>query len=124
MREIHRVLKPGGQLLVTAPFCWDEHEIPYDFARYTSYGLRHLLEKNGFEIQAQHKCGHYLETLFQMIGLYFYHFFSGRRVVVQIPLVVIFVFPWTLLGLVSRILPSRRTFYLSNVVLAKKRVES
>jgi SAM-dependent methyltransferase len=120
LAEIRRVLKPGGQFLVTVPFCWDEHEVPYDFARYTSYGLRHLLEKNGFEVSVQYKCGHYLETLFQMAGLYFYHYFSGQRVIVQIPLAVIFVFPWTLMGLISRALPSRSSFYMSNVVLAKK----
>ena len=48
--EIHRALKPNGLLLATCPFMWPEHEIPYDYARYTSFGLKHLLEKNGFEI--------------------------------------------------------------------------
>jgi SAM-dependent methyltransferase len=35
--ELQRVLKPGGYLLVTVPFVWEEHERPYDFARYTSF---------------------------------------------------------------------------------------
>src|SRR5437764_602685 len=48
--EIRRVLRPGGKLLLTVPFVWDEHEQPYDFARYSSFGLRHLLEAGSFEL--------------------------------------------------------------------------
>ena len=46
LREIVRALKPGGRLLLTVPFVWDEHEQPYDYARYSSFGLRDLLEKS------------------------------------------------------------------------------
>jgi SAM-dependent methyltransferase len=48
--EIRRVLKPNGQLLITIPFAWDEHEAPFDYARYTSFGIKNILEKNLFEI--------------------------------------------------------------------------
>lgn len=48
--EACRVLKPGGYMLVTTPFMWGEHEEPYDFFRYTRYGLRYLAEKAGFEV--------------------------------------------------------------------------
>lgn len=42
--EIERVLKPGGKLILTVPFLWQQHEKPYDFTRFTSFGLRRLLE--------------------------------------------------------------------------------
>ena len=29
LKEINRVCKPNGHLLITVPFVWDEHEIPY-----------------------------------------------------------------------------------------------
>lgn len=50
LSELHRVLRPGGRLMVTAPFVWDEHEQPYDYARYSSFGLRYLASKCGFEV--------------------------------------------------------------------------
>jgi SAM-dependent methyltransferase len=53
--ETRRVLKPGGRLLITVPFAWEEHEAPYDFARYTSYGMKHMLEKAGFDILEMRK---------------------------------------------------------------------
>lgn len=46
--ELHRVLAPGGRLLITVPFVGELHEEPYDFQRFTSHGLRALLEDAGF----------------------------------------------------------------------------
>lgn len=50
LAELHRVLKPGGQILCTCPLFFHEHQRPYDFFRYTQYGLRHLFEQAGFEV--------------------------------------------------------------------------
>jgi SAM-dependent methyltransferase len=52
LKEIHRVLKPNGQLWLTAPLFFPEHEIPYDFYRYTRFGLSHLLQGAGFKIES------------------------------------------------------------------------
>lgn len=41
--EIARVLRPGGRVLLSAPQAWRLHEQPYDYYRYTRYGLESLL---------------------------------------------------------------------------------
>jgi SAM-dependent methyltransferase len=43
LQEFHRVLRPGGVLVATVPFAWEEHETPCDFFRYTRYGVEQLL---------------------------------------------------------------------------------
>lgn len=48
LAELHRILKPGGKLLYTGPLFYEEHEQPYDFYRYTQFGLRHLLNATGY----------------------------------------------------------------------------
>lgn len=49
VREFHRVLKPGGVLYLTAPMAQSEHQAPYDYFRYTSFGLRSICSDAGFE---------------------------------------------------------------------------
>jgi SAM-dependent methyltransferase len=48
--EMARVLRPGGYLILTAPQTWRLHEKPYDFYRYTRFGLQHLLERSGLHV--------------------------------------------------------------------------
>lgn len=42
IQEMRRVLKDDGLILITVPSMWGEHETPYDFRRYTSYGIKKL----------------------------------------------------------------------------------
>lgn len=49
VREMHRFLRPGGVLYITVPMAQAEHQIPYDFFRYTSYGLRSICAHAGFD---------------------------------------------------------------------------
>lgn len=44
LREITRILKPGGVLLLGLPFRQGLHLEPHDFWRFTEYGLRYLLQ--------------------------------------------------------------------------------
>ena len=48
--EIHRVLRPGGCALITVPYLYPTHEAPYDFRRFTHFGLGGILERHGLEV--------------------------------------------------------------------------
>lgn len=50
LHEMYRLLKPGATLWLSAPLFYEEHEIPFDFFRYTQFGFRYLLEQTGFTI--------------------------------------------------------------------------
>lgn len=48
LMEAFRILKPNGRMFLSVPFQWHVHEAPYDFFRFTRYGLEHLFNKAGF----------------------------------------------------------------------------
>jgi SAM-dependent methyltransferase len=49
LAESWRILKPGAALYIEVPFQWHVHEAPFDYCRYTRYGLERLLKDAGFE---------------------------------------------------------------------------
>ncbi len=48
IKEIHRVLKPEGNLFIASPFIFNEAKEPSDYRRLTSQGLEELLKQGGF----------------------------------------------------------------------------
>lgn len=63
IKEFYRVLKPGGHLILTAPQGWYEHQIPHDYFRFTSYGLKRLFNEAGFKIEIVEPMGGYFKYL-------------------------------------------------------------
>lgn len=51
LHEFYRVLKPGGTVHLVVPHMWEEHQQPYDYFRFTSSGIRYLLEGSGFRLK-------------------------------------------------------------------------
>lgn len=121
LQEINRILKQNSYLLLTVPFVWDEHEQPYDFARYSSFGLKHMLEKNGFEIIKQTKSVNSAAVIIQLINTYIYKLIVKNNMRLERILVRLLTAPFNILGVIlERILPKNDDLYLDNIVLARK----
>jgi SAM-dependent methyltransferase len=121
LTEIHRVLKKDGKMLLTVPFAWDEHEVPNDFGRYTTFGIQHLLEKNHFEIIHIEKSGHFFEVLMQLFIHYLRHILFIRNKYINLLINMVLISPFTIIGFMLTLLaPRRNSLYFNNIVLAKK----
>lgn len=52
-----RLLAPGGKLIITCPFFYPLHEVPYDFYRPTAYAIAHWARRSGLELTEQQNLG-------------------------------------------------------------------
>lgn len=121
LAEINRVLRSGGKLLLTAPFVWDEHEQPYDYARYSSFGIKALLEKNGFKIISQKKLAADATILFQLSNAYLYKLSQRWPWLLKLLFAVTVMATVNIVGVVAgKLLPANPDFFLDHVVLAEK----
>lgn len=120
--ELHRVLKPWGHLLSTTPFFIHEHEQPYDFARYSSFWLKHLYTIHDFTVIHADQYGNYGEVILQLIIRYWWKVLTTRNTILTVLIRIVFGIPiiliWNLLSFLT--LPVKQWWYLNNVFLVKK----
>ena len=76
LKEVSRILKSGGILLITWPFLHPLHEIPHDYTRLTEFGMQHLAEQAGLRIEALERRG----DVFCVGGTIVEHFASSLLV--------------------------------------------
>jgi len=125
--EISRVMKKQGKILITCPFVWQEHEIPVDYARYTQFALKYLLEKKGFKILMQDKTGDFTMAIYQMRMVYINeHFIPAIPLLGKSkffrnnipPIINPVLNSW--FSFWHWVLPKRDVLYLNNIILAEK----
>ena len=119
--EISRVLKPNGQLLVTVPFFWMEHEMPHDYRRFTKGGIEEVLKIAGFEMIESCSVAHFTTSIFQMWSMYIYSFYQNQNKYLRMLLTAIFISPVNIVGsILAFILPKQKGLYLGSVILCRK----
>jgi SAM-dependent methyltransferase len=121
LTELNRVTVLGGKLLITIPFAWPEHEEPYDFARYTIFGISHILQESGFKINAQRKNGHYSEVILQQFLLFLLLHCNPKNKILKVLSRVLLFAPVYVIGkILSFLLPRDERYYHNLVIMAEK----
>lgn len=117
MAEMARVLKKGGHLILTAPQVWGLHDIPYDYYRYTPYGLRYLAEKAGLKvINIRKTCGVWAMAGQRVSSNIYYKLGRRKGALVTVPL-CLFI---QMFSLAMDELSGHDGDTLDNILIAKK----
>ena len=70
LKELSRLLKKDGNLLITVPFLWTLHDVPNDEFRYTPFALKRMLEENNFEVINLESFNNWHGSMASMLALY------------------------------------------------------
>lgn len=70
LAECRRLLRTGGHLILTVPMQWRMHEVPFDFWRFTKYGVLSALEEQGLKVVHLSPCGGAWALLGQLLNNY------------------------------------------------------
>jgi SAM-dependent methyltransferase len=75
--ECYRILKPGGIAIYTVPFFWHLHSEPWDYFRFSKYGLEHIFRRVGFEVVEIRALAGFWTTAATMFAYYLERFDVG-----------------------------------------------
>lgn len=89
LREIARVLKPGAHAWFSMPFLYPVHDAPFDFQRYTEFGVRQNVAKAGLQLVAVRSSLHSIRSA----GLLACLAIAGGLGAFSTPLAAVFLLP-------------------------------
>jgi SAM-dependent methyltransferase len=124
LKEVRRVLTDEGELIVGVPLFFYQHGEPFDYHRWTSFGLKYLLDKDGFEVIEIHPVGSVLTLLTSIIsalviGLSSFPVVKYIGYIINL-LFIIFAFPFEILfDAINKKLNGK--FSMGFIALAKKK---
>lgn len=68
MREISRITRPGGRVLIMVPFFYWIHEQPHDYYRYSEFALRRFCAQNSLTVVHLNSYGGYPDILLDLFN--------------------------------------------------------
>lgn len=127
--EAWRVLKVDGVILIQVPFLYPLHDEPFDFQRWTRYGLQKVCTASGFEVLQFSAVSHPVSTATSLLSIALTKSLldgiAAKRLAIAVfaPIILALIPLANICGwLISQWLPSSEIMPLSYILLAKKKI--
>ena len=120
VKECARVLKSGGRAFFSMPFMYPEHEVPYDFHRFTRFEHERLYKKNNFTGFKIEQTTGLFGTFAQLLVIWTFESITFRASLLK-GLLSVFIFaPIQVLGLAIDYLTNKSGPTMDYVVTVRK----
>ena len=63
LKQLYNILRDDGVLIINTPFAYWEHEVPFDYFRYTEFFYQKVAEELGFKVEVIQKIGNGFDTI-------------------------------------------------------------
>ncbi|WP_228712174.1 class I SAM-dependent methyltransferase [Halarcobacter ebronensis] len=80
LSEAKRILKKDGVLILSVPFIYQAHAVPYDYFRFSEFGLKKICNDYNFEIIELHRQGYLGTTIFSIINGFIWELLSLNKI--------------------------------------------
>ncbi len=81
LNEAYRILKKNGYMILQVPWQWWIHEAPYDFFRYSPFGIKYMYEKAGFRIIKIEATTGFFTTWIVKMNYFSNRFIKGPKII-------------------------------------------
>src|SRR3989344_1729186 len=138
IKEAARILKPNGILIISVPFFYPLHDMPYDWGRYTSSALKSFLARASLRIIKIEQQGSFIEFFPQILNTFLvkrindiiinnFNLYSIIFLIVLIPFSIFTIlfnnFLIICIKILSRLFPKYPNYFpLEYLIVARKRL--
>ncbi|KKR21171.1 MAG: Methylase involved in ubiquinone/menaquinone biosynthesis [Parcubacteria group bacterium GW2011_GWE2_39_37] len=120
LKEMNRALKKDGQLYLTMPFVWNEHETPFDFRRFTRFEHERIIKQTNFsEIKIEHTCGVF-GVCGQLISAFIFENLAGKNIIAKIFVSLLLCFPVQTIFIILDFIFKNSWITLDYIITARK----
>lgn len=129
LEEMRRVLKKNGRIIISTIQFYPLHDEPYDYYRYTKYGLSHLLHHVNLVELKHREEGNVFTLIFQSLNIYLMFILknmvkSDKRKIIALLLAPFFLSITTFLNLLTFVflaLDKKSRFGIIHTLVAEKK---
>ena len=119
-KECSRVLKNNGKIFISMPFVYPEHEVPFDFQRYSKYKHQLLIKENNLTMIKITKTTGFFGTFGQLFVIFMFESIKMRASIIKTILSILIFGPIQIINLFLDFVFKKAGPTIDYIIIAQK----